>query len=158
MSFIDLLLKILRVQLDRLVILIQKIIKLVQHAENLAALVAHNSVRLLVKQHRHSVSAIIVLLTLEVDILQVCEALVALDGVRHDILARNIFVLGHESPAALAKMPMDNRERDEVLKALKLTGDEGATCPWACVAYVEVVAALLGRILGVGIARDGVSE
>jgi hypothetical protein len=82
----------------------------------------------------------------------------SLDRIRHDIFARNILILGHKSPAALAKVPVNNRVRDEILKALELPSNEGSASPWARVAHIKVITALLGRVLCVGIARDPVSE
>ncbi|KAI6769264.1 hypothetical protein HG531_010368 [Fusarium graminearum] len=128
MRLLNLLLQVLGVQLDGLVLLVQKVVKLgqvsyhnskdgctfettylgTQHAEDLTALIAHNSVCLHIVEDWHRVSAIVVLLTLKVHILQVRKALMALDGVRHDILTRNALVLGHESPAALTKVPVND--------------------------------------------------
>jgi hypothetical protein len=51
-----------------------------------------------------------------------------------------------------------DREGDDVLEALEATGDEGAAGPGTGVANVEVIAALFGRELGAGVARDPVAE
>lgn len=86
------------------------------------------------------------------------KRLVALDGVRHDIVAGQLLVSLDEAPAALGEVPVDDGEGDNVLEALELAGDEGAVRPRARVADVEVVATLLGRVLGAGLARDPVAE
>lgn len=80
------------------------------------------------------------------------ESLVALDRVRHHVVSGDITVLlGHEAPAALSKVPVHHGEGDEFLEALEASGDEGAARPRARVAHVEVVAALLGGVLGAGL-------
>lgn len=101
------------------------------------------------------------------------------DGVRRDVLAGDILVCGYEAPAwgvvsssfslrrgeetggkltLLTEVPVDDGEGDDVLEALKLPRDERPVRPGAGVRDVEVVAALLGRELGAGLARDEVAE
>lgn len=87
------------------------------------------------------------------------KLLMALDRVGNNVVARNIdVVLGDEAPATVAEMPVHNREGDDVLETLDVTRDQGATRPGTGVADVEVIAALLGGVLGAGLARDPVAE
>lgn len=129
-----------------------------KHPQNLTTLIAHNPLRLLIIEHRHSIPPLILTLTLKIHLLQMREPLMALNRVGNHILAGNILTLGDEAPAALAEMPVNHRVRDDVLEALKLAGNERATGPWACVADEQVIAAFLGRILGTFVARDPVAE
>ena len=57
---------------------------------------------------------------------QVGKGLVALDGVGHDVAARQLLALGHEAPAALGEEPVHDGEADDVFEPLELARDEGA--------------------------------
>lgn len=130
-----------------------------QHSQNLTALIAHNPVRLLVIKHRHSIPPLIIPLRLKIHILQMREALMPLNRIRNHILTGNVFLaLLRKAPAALGKVPVHDGEADDVLEALELARNERAVSPRARVADIEVVAALLGRVLGAGFAGDGVAE
>lgn len=50
------------------------------------------------------------------------------DRIANDILANDLtlFLLGHETPATLSKVPVHDGEGDDVLETLQLAGDEGA--------------------------------
>lgn len=67
-----------------------------QHAENFAALVAHNRLLDLVVEHRNSEAALIVGLGLKVDVPKMSKLFVALDGVGDDILAIDIAFIGRD--------------------------------------------------------------
>lgn len=66
------------------------------HAEDLTALVAHDGLLDLVIEHGNREAAVIVGLGLKVDIPEVSELLVALDGVRDDVLAVLIAFIGRD--------------------------------------------------------------
>ena len=79
-------------------------------------------------------------------------------GVWDDVLAGEGLVSCYEAPALLTEMPVDDGERDEVLEALQLPGDQCPVRPRAGGRDREVISALLGRELGAGLPRDEVPE
>lgn len=72
----------------------------VQHAQDLRALIVDNLVLDLVKQDWHSKTAVVVRRVVEIQVPEVGVLLVALERVRHDVLALCVSVLcGWEAPA-----------------------------------------------------------
>ena len=90
-----------RVELDVAVLFIDEVIKLgVEHADDLAALVADNSVLLLVVEDGDGEAAGVFLLGLEVDVAEVGEGFVAGYGVGNDVVAGDVgFAFLDEAPA-----------------------------------------------------------
>lgn len=156
-GLLDLGLQVLRVEADGGVLGVEEVVELgTEHAQDLARLVAHDAPALLVVEGGHGVAAGVLGLGLEVDVAEVGEALV--QRVRDDVIGGGGLVRGGEAPAALAEVPVDDGEGDEVLEALELAGDQGAVGPGAGIGNIEVVAALLGGELGGGVPRDPVPE
>lgn len=108
---------------------------------------------------------------------QVREILVAIHRIRGHVLSRDILILGDEAPSAVAEVPVHDGEGDDILEAFELAGNKRAVClcrvvsttvrvqditqstyPGTRVANIEMVAALLRRILGPGLIRDPVAE
>ena len=82
----------------------------------------------------------------------------ALNRVRNDIVSRQLLVLGDKSPSLTTQVPVHNRIRNQILKALEATGNQRAVGPGTGIADVEVVPSLLGRVLGTSLAGDVVAE
>ena len=61
-------------------------------------------------------------------------------------------------PAVLTHVPMHDRYTDHVFQSLQGTEDQRAMCPGTGVGYIQVVAALFGRKLGILIGRHPVAK
>jgi hypothetical protein len=87
-GLVNLLPQILRVQVELFgILVVQKVIKLrVEHAQDLAALVVDDGLRLLVVQHGHGETPRVGRVGLVVDVAEVGEGLVAGYGVGDDVL------------------------------------------------------------------------
>lgn len=129
-----------------------------EHAQNFTALIADNTLRLLVIQHWHSEASRVILLRLKVDLTEMGKVLMALEGVRNDIISRQLLILGDESPSLTTQVPVHNRVGNEILKALEATSNQRTVSPGTSIADVDVVPSLLGRVLGTSLARDVVAE
>jgi hypothetical protein len=126
---LDLRLQVLRQEVDFLVLLRQQVVELgVEHADDLAGLVADDRVLLGVVEGRDREAPLVVLVDVEVDVAQVREALV--DGVRLDVLARLVVFGRGEPPALLQHFPVHRGVRDEVFEALEFSHDQGSVCWW----------------------------
>jgi hypothetical protein len=102
---LDLGLQVLRKQNHVLVLVVQEVVELgVEHANDLAGLVADDSLLLRVVQGGDGESALVVLVDVKVDIAQVREALV--NGVRLNVLARLVVLGSGESPSLLEHLPV----------------------------------------------------
>lgn len=129
-----------------------------EHAKNLTALIAHNALRLLVIQHWHSEASRIILLRLKVHLTEMGKVLMAIQRVRNDIISRQLLILGNKSPSLTTQVPVHHRVRDNILQTLEATSNQRAMSPGTGIADVDVVPALLGRVLGTSLAGDVVAE
>lgn len=133
-----------------------------QHAQDLAALVAHDAPGLLVVEYRHGEAALVILLTLKIQFPQMGEGLMALGGIRYDVLPGDLsgarLLRGDEAPALLTEVPVHDGEGNDVFEPLELTRDERPAGPWTRIADVQVVPAFLGRELGASVAGDPAPE
>ena len=103
---LDLRLQVFRQEIDFLVLLGQQVVEFsVEHADDLAGLVADDRVLLGIVERRDREAAFVVLVHVEVDVAQVREALV--DGVWLDVLARLVVLGCGEPPALLQHLPVD---------------------------------------------------
>lgn len=97
-GFVDLIAHVLWIQVQFAILLWQQRIEFgVQHANYLAAFVAHDRVELLVPDYRDGVAPAVVLVGFEVELGQVFEGWV--QGVGRDVFAGFIFGGGGETPA-----------------------------------------------------------
>lgn len=126
-GLLDLRLQVLGKQNHVLVLVVQQVVELsVEHANDLAGLVADDGLLLGIVKGRDSESALVVLVHIKVDIAQVGEALV--DGVRLDVLARLIVLRSGESPALLEHLPVDSSVWDDVFETLELADNQCSVC------------------------------
>ena len=126
---IDFLPQGLRIQIHIPVLLGKQAVELgVEHANNIAALVAHDPFRFGVVQRRHGEAALVVRVDLEVDVAQVGESFV--DGVRRHIFAGKVLVGRREAPAFFLHMPVHACDGDEGVEAFEFADDEGAVGPF----------------------------
>jgi len=103
---LDLRLQILGQKHHILVLIVQQVVELsVEHADDLARLIADDGVLLCVVKRRDRESALVVFVHVEVDITQMGEALV--DWVRLNVLARLIVLGSGKSPSLLEHLPVD---------------------------------------------------
>lgn len=98
----------------------------VEHANDLAGLVAHDGLLLGIVKSGDSESALVVLVHVKVDIAQVGKALV--DGVWLDVLAGLVVFGGGKSPSLLEHFPVDCGVWDDVFEALKLADNQCSVC------------------------------
>jgi len=96
----------------------------VEHANDLAGLVADDGVLLGIVERGHRETAFVVLVDVEVDVSEMCEAFV--HRIWLDVLAGLIILRSGESPALLQHLPVDRGEGDEVLQALEIAHNQGA--------------------------------
>jgi hypothetical protein len=126
-SLLDLGLQVLGEENHVLVLVFEQVVEFsVEHANDLARLVADDGVLLGVIKRGDRESAFVVLVHVKVDVTQVSEALV--DGVRLNVLARLIVLRGGEAPALLEHFPVDGGVRNDVLEALELPNNQSSVC------------------------------
>ena len=103
---LDLRLQVLRKKNHVLVLVVQQVVEFcVEHANDLAGLVADNGLLLGVVKSGNREPALVVLVHVKVDITQVSETLV--NGVGLDVLAGLVVLSSGESPALLKHLPVD---------------------------------------------------
>lgn len=98
----------------------------VEHANDLAGLVADNGLLLGIVESRNSESALVVLVHVKVDIAQVGEALV--DGVGLNVLAGLVVFGSGKPPSLLEHFPVDCGVWDDVFEALELADNQCSVC------------------------------
>jgi hypothetical protein len=126
-SFLDLGLQVLGKENNVLVLVIEQVVKLgVEHANDLARLVADNGILLGVIKRGHRESAFVVLVHVKVDVTQVSEALV--DRVRTNILARLVVLGGGKAPALLEHFPVNGGVGNDVLEPFEFTNNQSSVC------------------------------
>lgn len=129
-SLFDLLLEIGRQEIDLLELLREEIIEsVVEHSNDLAALIVDDALLLFVVECRYGEAALVVLVVCEVDITKMGVAIV--QRVRCGVVSRNVFIRLCKSPTLLKHLPMDRSVRDDIFKALELTDDQSTVCPGA---------------------------
>jgi hypothetical protein len=126
-SLLDLGLQVLRKENHVLILVFEQVVEFgVEHANDLARLVADDGVLLGVIKRGDRESTFVVLIHVKVDVTQVSEALV--DGVRPNILARLVVLGGGKAPALLEHFPVDGGVRDDVLETLEFTNNQSPVC------------------------------
>jgi hypothetical protein len=128
----DVLPQVLREQVQLLMLVVQEVVKgIVEHANDLAALVADNALLFLVIQRWHSKTAFVVRVLLKVDVAQMRE--IGMDRIRCNTLAGKLLVCSREPPALTAHVPVYAREGDNVLQAFQISHNQSPMRPGACV-------------------------
>lgn len=112
----------------------------IKHPNNLTTLIAHNLPLLDIIQRRHCKPSLILRIDLKIYIADVLVALMALDGIRPDVLARCVVCVGRgrEVPAEFLHVPVYGGKGDDVLEAFELTDDERAVRPGAGVGDLRI--------------------
>lgn len=124
---LDLRLQVLREKNHVLVLVVQQVVEFsVEHANDLAGLVAHDGLLLGIVKSRHREPTLIVFVHVKVDIAQMGEALV--DGVRLNVLAGLVVLGSGKSPALLEHFPVDCGIWNDFLKTLELADNQCSVC------------------------------
>jgi len=111
----------------------------VEHSDDLGAFVVHDRLVLLVPKDRNGEPSGIIWLGLEIQILDVSRAVQRID------LRCRVLVGSCEGPPVLAHARGNNRNRDDFIEALELSGDQRPRRPGTSVRHVEVVAIFFWR-------------
>ena len=126
---VDLCAQRLGVQIHIPILFREQVVELgIEHADDLAGLVADDFALLGVVQRRYGEAAFVVRVNFKVDFTQVSEVLV--DGVRRHVVAGEGLVRGREAPALFEHVPVDACVGDEGFEAFEFANDQGAVGPW----------------------------
>lgn len=156
-DLVDLGLQLSGVQVNGSVFLVNEVVEpSVEHSDDLTALVVDNGLQLLIPEHRHSKSAVVFGVGLEIQLSDSVKRVQVVGGAH--ISARGELLCSGETPSFIIHMPVHNRHGDKQGQPLKLSGDECSVSPRTSVRHIQVIAAGLRGKSGTLFGGNEVSE